>query len=141
MRVVLAVGGFAFGIATWAILALWAPHIGVVFFLRTLEPTAVISIAGVASVIIATHLLAFFSNERMQLGLALFSALTPPLVLGGYAIFLLTRIISAVVSLPGLPADIIAPNAADVTMMISLALLCSASSLGMHNRHRPYLVP
>lgn len=139
MRIVL--GGFAFGVATWAILALWAPRISVVFFLRTFEPTAVISIAGVASIIIATHLLAFFYSGRMQLGLALFSALTPPIVLGGYAVFLLTRIISAVVSLPGLPADIIAPNAADVTMMISLALFCSASSIGMHNRHRPYLVP
>lgn len=139
MRVVLAVGGFAFGVATWAILALWAPHIGVVFFLRTLEPAAVISIAGFATVIIATHLLAFFFSGRMQLGLALFSALTPPIVLGGYAFFCSAGLLAP--SFHCLPADIIVPNAADVTMMISLALLCSASSLGMHNRLRPHLVP
>jgi len=141
MKVVLAVGGFAFGAATWGILALWAPHISLVFFLRTLEPAAVISIAGVASVIIATHLLAFFTSGRTQLGLALFSALTPPIVLGGYAVFLLIRIVDGVVSLPEIPADIIAPNAANVTMMISLALLFAAISLGMRDRPRPDLVP
>ncbi|WP_427792068.1 hypothetical protein [Brevundimonas diminuta] len=141
MKVVLAVGGFAFGVATWGILALWAPDISVVFFLRTLEPAAVISIAGVAAVIIATRLLAFLARGRMQSGMALFSALTPPIMLGGYAVFLLIRIVDAVISLPEIPADIVAPNAANVTMMISLALLFAAISLEMHDRPRPGLVP
>ena len=146
MRVGLAICGVAVGVATWAILALWAPHVGIVYFLRTLEPRAQLSIAGVAIMIFATRLAAPLVSGQMQSRLTLLSVITPSIILGGYAAFVLVRIVRAAAAMPALPARIIAPNVADATLMISLALLCTAGSLGMHagtlNRHhRPSSAP
>lgn len=133
MPVSLAVGGVAFGVAAWAILAFWVPDASLVYLLGTLEPKAVRSVAGVVIVMAITHLVAFFVGERLQSRLGLFGALFPLVVLGGYSALALNRIIDAGVPLSWLPADIIAINVADAAVMLSAALLFSASSLGLRN--------
>jgi hypothetical protein len=133
MPVGLAVGGIAFGVAAWAILAVWVPDASLFYLLRTLEPEAVLSIAGVAIIITMTHLIALFAGERFQSLLGLFSALFPLVVFCVYSALVLARLIDPRISLSSLPADIIAINVADAAVMLSAALLFSASSLGLRN--------
>lgn len=132
MRLGLALFGMVFGIATWAILSLWAPGVEIGFFLRTLPLRAVLGIVGVVSIILATRLAAPFVSHRVRSGLAWFGVVTPLIVLGGYAALILIRIAGALAAAPNLPADIIASNAADATLLVSLGLLSTAAALGLH---------
>ncbi|MNR11241.1 hypothetical protein D3C85_1275340 [compost metagenome] len=133
MPVGLAVGGIAFGVAAWAILALWMPDASLFYLLRTFEPQAALSIAWVAIIITMTHLMALFVGERLQSRLWLFSAILPLVVLGACSALILARLIDHRISLSIIPADIIAINVADAAVMLSAALLFSASSLGLRN--------
>lgn len=132
MRLGLAFFGMVFGIATWAILSLWAPSVEIGFFLRTLPLRAVLGIVGVVSIILATRLAVPFASHRTRLGLAWFGVAIPLIVLGGCAALVLFRIVGKLAAAPNLPADIIASNAADATLLVSLGLLSSAAALGLH---------
>lgn len=132
MRAGLAFCGMAFGIATWAILSIWAPHVEIGFFLQTLELQAVVGIVGVVSVMLATRLAAPFLGYPTRLWLARFSVVTPLIVLGGYAALVLVRIARALAAMPDLPADIVASNVADATLLVSVGLLCTAAALALH---------
>lgn len=129
MRVGLASCGVLFGLGTWAVLAVWAPDIEIGFFLTSLEPWAVWGIVGVMSVILATRLTAPLLNYRLRAGLAWFSVASSLIVLGGGAALVLFRIVSALAAAPYLPADIVASNLADMTLLVSVGLLCAAAAL------------
>lgn len=133
MPVGLTVGGVSFGVAAWAILAFWVPDASLVYLLRTLEPEAARSIAVVAIAIVMTHFVSLFVGEKLQKFLWLFGALLPLVVLGIYSALALNRLADAGAPLSWIPADIIAINVADAAVMLSAALLFSASSLGLQN--------
>lgn len=133
MPVGFAVGGIAFAVFAWAMLAFWVPDASLFYLLRTLEPESVRGIAVAVTVMILTNLVALFVDERLQSRLCLFSAIFPIIVLGGYSALALNRLIDAGVPLHWLPADIIAINVADAAVMLSVALLFSASSLGLRD--------
>jgi hypothetical protein len=132
MRVGLLVSGLAFGVVTWAMLALWVPEIDFVFFLRTLHPWTVPSVAGVLSVIFATGLAALFVDGQLRASLVWCGVATPLVVLGGCAALVLSGILQLLVASPWLPARIVASNVADATLLISLGLLCAAAASAIH---------
>lgn len=132
MRLGLALFGIGFGIATWAILAFWAPGVGIGFLLSTLPRRAEFGIVGVVSIILATRLACPFVSYRARSGLAWFGIASPLIVLGGCAALILIRIAGALAAAPNLPSDIIAYNAAKATLLISLGLLSTVAALGIH---------